>query len=300
LRILSDIFKAILTIFFVLTSIFFIIEAIPGDPAELLGGERASREEIEKIRKEFGLDKPLLERYKNTLLSAIKFDFGHSFYTKQKVRDIIIPRLKNTFLLAITTLVITFFLANLIFILYILFKKWEDAITILSTIVWSIPNFWLGVIFIILFSVKLRLLPVSGFENPKSLILPSLTLSISLSIVLGRFLKNLSEDFIKSDAFLFIRSKGVGFMRELLHITKAISAGIITVIGLQAGVLLSGTVITETVFSFPGIGSLTVQAVLSRDLPLLYGCVFSISSIWVLVNFVADKLAQIFDPRLMS
>jgi ABC-type dipeptide/oligopeptide/nickel transport system permease component len=300
LRIFSDIFKAILTIFFVLTTIFFIIEAIPGDPAELLGGERASREEIEKIKKEFGLDKPLLERYKNTLISAIKFDFGYSFYTKQKVRDIIIPRLKNTFLLAITTLAITFFLANLIFIIYILFRKWEDAITILSTILWSIPNFWLGVIFIILFSVKLRLLPVSGFENLKSLILPALTLSISLSIVLGRFLKNLSEDFIKSDAFLFIRSKGVGFVRELLHISKAISSGIITVIGLQAGVLLSGTVITETVFSFPGIGSLTVQAVLSRDLPLLYACVFSISSIWVLVNFLSDKLAQIFDPRLRS
>jgi peptide/nickel transport system permease protein len=92
----------------------------------------------------------------------------------------------------------------------------------------------------------------------------------------------------------------VGFIRELLHITKAISSGIITVIGLQAGVLLSGTVITETVFSFPGIGSLIVQAVLSRDLPLLYACVFSISSIWVLVNFLSDKLAQIFDPRLRS
>jgi len=236
--------------------------------------------------------------------SSLKFEFGKSFWTEQNVSEIIAERIKNTFILASCSLLLSLVGGVILALVYFRFKKFDDLIVSITTAIYSIPNFWLGVILIIIFSVKLKLFPVSGFstgstgEALKHLFLPSITLSLSLSVVLSRFIKNLVEEVIKTDFFLLVKAKGTSKIREILHIAKAISPGIITVIGLQAGVLLSGTVVTETVFSFPGIGLLMVEAVMSRDFPTIMGCIFTTSSIWVIVNMLVDFLILIIDPRL--
>lgn len=296
--------KAILTIYLVVSAVFFIVEVLPGDPAELIAGELAGKEQIEAVRKKLGLDLPLYERYKNIIFSSLKFEFGKSFWTEQNVSEIIAERIKNTFILGSCSLLLSLVGGVILALVYFRFKKFDEFIVSITTAIYSIPNFWLGVILIIIFSVKLKLFPVSGFstgstaEALKHLFLPSITLSLSLSVVLSRFIKNLVEEVIKTDFFLLVKAKGVSKTREILHIAKAISPGIITVIGLQAGVLLSGTVVTETVFSFPGIGLLMVEAVMSRDFPTIMGCIFTTSSIWVIVNTLVDFIILIIDPRL--
>lgn len=294
----GDVFKAVLTLFFIITAVFFIISAMPGDPARLIAGDFAPPEEVEKLRKELNLDKPLLQRYVHTIISIATLNFGNSLYTNQKVKDILKERLKNTFILTFSSISLSMIFGIFIFLLYFKFRRAEDIITTITTVLWSIPNFWLGLVLIIVFSVKLKIFPVSGFDSPKGLFLPALTLSVSLSVVTGRFMKNLSDEFLSSDFYLFLKAKGVRGWRRIFHIIRFIMPGIMTVIGIQAGVLLSGAVVTETLFSFPGIGLLTVESVVSRDFPLIYACVFTISSLWVVINFAVDKIIRILDPRM--
>ena len=296
--------KALITVWLVVSSVFFMMEILPGDPASLIAGELASEEQVKMIREKLGLNRPLHERYKDMLVSLVKLDFGKSFWTSQDVGGIIWERIKNTFFLSAVSLAMSVLGGCALAITFFRFRTLESALVSITTALYSIPNFWLGVILIIIFAVKLKVFPVSGFstesasEALKHVFLPAITLSISLSVVLSRFIKNLVEEYLRSDFFVFVRAKGVSKAREFLHLAKAISPGIITVIGLQAGVLLSGTVITETVFSFPGIGLLMVEAVMSRDFPLVIGCIFVVSTIWVSVNAITDLIILALDPRL--
>lgn len=304
LFIVGRIAKALITVWLVVSSVFFMMEVLPGDPAVLIAGELASAEQIKMIREKLGLNKPFTERYKDMLVSLVKLDFGKSFWTSQYVGSIIAERIKNTFFLSASALFMSIIGGCTLAIMFFRFRKLESALVSITTALYSIPNFWLGVILIIIFAVKLKVFPVSGFSTEsadvalKHLFLPSLTLSISLAVVLSRFIKNLVEEYLKADFFVFVKAKGVSKAREFLHLAKAISPGIITVIGLQAGVLLSGTVITETVFSFPGIGLLMVESVMSRDFPLIIGCIFVVSAIWVSVNAITDMIILKLDPRL--
>ncbi len=304
LFIVGRIANALITVWLVVSSVFFMMEVLPGDPATLIAGELASQEQIKMIREKLGLNRPLSERYKDMIFSLVKLDFGKSFWTSQDVGSVIAERIKNTFFLSASALSMSIIGGCAFAIMFFRFRKLESAFVSITTALYSIPNFWLGVILIIIFAVKLKLFPVSGFSTEsadialKHLFLPSLTLSISLAVVLSRFIKNLVEEYLRSDFFVFVRAKGVSKARELLHLAKAISPGIITVIGLQAGVLLSGTVITETVFSFPGIGLLMVESVMSRDFPLIIGCIFVVSAIWVSVNAITDVIILALDPRL--
>ena len=293
-------FGGLLTIFLVSSAVFFIVGVLHGDPARYLAGEFASEEFVENLRKELGISKPLIERYKDFIKNLLKFDLGESFYYRKEVLSVIIERFKNTLFLALSS--ILFSTAFGIFLGFVSALKKDSIIDklilSLSTLIYSIPNFWLGVILILIFSVKLKMLPVSGFSDLKSIVLPTLTLGFSLSSVLSRFVRNSVISSLESDYIMFAKSKGAPLHIILLvHVTKNIIGTIFTVISLQLGVLLSGTVVTETIFAFPGVGNLTVFAVNSRDFPMIQGCVIFISAVWVMSNILSDFLILISNPR---
>ncbi len=293
-----SIFKASITVLFVVSSVFFVIEILPGDPALLIAGEGASQLQIQKIRQELELDKPLLQRYKKMLKSVFTLKFGKSIYTGQDIGSTLLERLKNTAELAALSLVFSITWGVLLFLAYMKFEKYEGTLVAFSTFVYSIPNFWLGVIFILIFGVKLKIFPISDYETKMSLVLPALTLSISLGVVLSRFMRNSAVEIMNSDFVKFLRAKGVKGIRFYLHLTKVMLPGILTVLGIQAGVLLSGVVVVEKVFSFPGVGSFAVDSVIARDFPSIISCAFIISAVWVVVNFFVDILIKLIDPRL--
>lgn len=296
--VVAGILKGAVSVFLVINAIFLIFQVIPGDPARVIAGEGASEEQLAKIRRELGLDVPLHQRYLNTIFSLITFDFGKSMYRQVKVSSLLVHRLMNSLKLAFVTIVLVIVESIILFLLYLKFRGLESVIVALTTFIYSIPNFWLGIMLIVVFSVKLKFLPMSGYEGPKSLVLPAVTLSISLSVVLSRFMRNSAEQVIRTDFFRFLKAKGVYGIRLYIHVLRAILPTIITVMGLQIGVLLSGVVVTENVFSFPGVGSLIVESVLARDFPVIIAAVFVISSLWVAVNLVVDVLVKVVDPRL--
>lgn len=289
--------KGFVSVFLVINAIFFIFYVIPGDPARIIAGENAPDEQIQKIRNELGLNAPIRQRYINTIKSLLTLEFGRSLFKQVDIKTLIAQRLKNTLKLTLFTIILVIIESLILFYAYIRFKRFENFIIGLTTFIYSIPNFWLGIILIIILSVKLKMLPMSGYEGIKSLILPSLTLSLSLSVVLSRFLKNSTEQIMNSEFVRFLKSKGVHGLRFYIHITRAVLPTIITVLGLQIGVLMSGTVITENVFSFPGIGSLMIESVLSRDIQTVISSTFVISSIWVILNLTVDIFIKISDPR---
>lgn len=289
--------KGFISVFMVINAIFFIFHLIPGDPARILVGENVPEEQIDKIREELGLNLPLSQRYINTVRSLLTLNFGRSFFRQTEIKPMLIQRLKNTLKLATLTIILVIGESLLLFYVYVKFKRLENLVLGATTFIYSIPNFWLGIILIIILSVKLKVLPMSGYEGIKSLILPSITLSLSLSVVLSRFIKNSVEQVINSDFSRFLKAKGVYGARFYIHTTRAVLPTIITVLGLQVGVLLSGTVITENVFSFPGIGSFVVESVLSRDIQAVISSVFVISSMWVIINLMTDILIKVLDPR---
>lgn len=289
--------KGFISVFMVINAIFFIFHLIPGDPARILVGENVPEEQINKIREELGLNLPLSQRYINTVRSLLTLNFGRSFFRQTEIKPMLIQRLKNTLKLATLTIILVIGESLLLFYVYVKFKRLENLVLGATTFIYSIPNFWLGIILIIILSVKLKVLPMSGYEGIKSLILPSITLSLSLSVVLSRFIKNSVEQVINSDFSRFLKAKGVYGARFYIHTTRAVLPTIITVLGLQVGVLLSGTVITENVFSFPGIGSFVVESVLSRDIQSVISSVFVISSMWVIINLMTDILIKVLDPR---
>lgn len=290
--------KAVLIVFLVVSCVFFVAEILPGDPALIIAGEGASELQIQKIRQELELDKPLIQRYIKMLKSVFTLNFGKSIHTGQDIGDILSERIKNTAGLAVLSLIFSTAWGTLLFFMYMKFERYEGVLVALSTLLYSIPNFWLGVIFILTFGVKLKIFPISDYETKMSLVLPALTLSISLGVVLSRFMKNSSSEIMNSDFIKFVKAKGVSGIRFYLHLVKAILPGLLTVLGIQAGVLLSGVVVVEKVFSFPGIGSLAVDSALARDFPSIMACVFVISSVWVGVNFFVDTLIKLIDPRL--
>ena len=293
-RALPTIFSKLITFFLVISAVFFITNVLPGDPARIVAGELATWEEVESIRQQLNLHLPLTQRYLLFLKSAVTFDFGKSLVSGQDVRDLVFERAKNTAELSLMTVLLILIETTIFFALL---SKWKRSFQMILTAIYSIPNFWLGILFIIVFSVKLKFFPPSGYEGIQSLFLPALTLSISLAVVLSSFLRKLFDEIEWEDFVLFAKARGLDRIRIFLHILKNALPPTSNLFMIQLGVLLTGTVVTETVFSFPGIGLLTVQSIYSRDFPVLWGCVAFISAVWIVVNSLSDILMLIFDPR---
>jgi peptide/nickel transport system permease protein len=284
-----------------LTVVFLLIHLIPGDPVEVMLGETAAAADKEELRTSLGLDQPVLAQYGTFLSHLVAGNLGQSLYEPASVAAIIAARLPATLELALSAMIAALFISLPLATLGALHRdRWPDRGALLFSLFGlSLPNFWLGPLLMIVFSIQLGWTPVSGRGGPSHLFLPALTLGLGMAALLTRILRasllqTIQEDFVRT-----ARAKGLAESQVWLkHMLRNALLPVVTIMSLQFGSLLAGSLITETIFSWPGIGRLTVQAIQTRDYPLVQGCVLVIAVAYVLVNFFTDILYKLVDPRI--
>lgn len=292
---------ACLVVLGVVSIVFLLIHLVPGDPVEIMLGESASVADRQALRAALGLDQPVRVQYLHYLGKLLQLDLGTSIHSRQPVAELLQARLPATGLLAGVTLVLTLLLALPLGILAAVRRNtlWDAGAMGFSLLGVSIPNFWLGPLLIMLFSLWLGWLPVSGQGGVASVVLPALTLGTGLAAVLSRMVRSSMLEVLHEDYLRTARAKGVPPLRVILHhALRNALLPVITLLGLQLGALLAGAVITETVFSWPGIGLLTIESIQSRDYPVVQACVLLISVTYVLVNLLTDLAYAWIDPRI--
>lgn len=298
---LRRLFYGLLTMAGVALLVFFLIHLIPGDPVERLLGESARPADREALRVSLGLDQPLGHQLLDYLSGLFRGDLGDSLVNGRPVNDLILSQLPATLELASAALFVAMVVALPLGVAAARRHRsaWDSGAMAFSLIGVSVPNFWLGPMLILVFSLWLGWTPVSGREGAASLVLPALTLGISLAAVLARMVRSSLLEVLGDDYIRTARAKGLGEGAVVWrHGLRNALLPVITVLGLQLGALLGGAVITETVFSWPGIGSLLVDAIQARDYPVAQGCVLLISLTYVLVNLGTDLLYAVVDPRI--
>jgi len=283
--------------------VFGIMHLTPGSPAKIKLGEMAKPEQIEALEKEMGLDKPFIVQYVRYMKGAIKGDFGRSYLSNRPVFNEVLQRFPATLKLAIASMVIAVVIGIPVGIISAT-KQYSalDSITmVLALIGVSMPVFWLGLMLILLFSVTLGWLPSSGASTFQHLILPSITLGLSSTAIITRMTRSSMLEVIRQDYIRTARAKGVS-ERVVInkHALRNALIPVITVIGLQFGSLLGGAVLTESVFSWPGVGKLMIDAIKKQDRPVVLACIIFISITFSVVNLAVDILYAFIDPRIKS
>ena len=298
---ISRLFMAVWVVFGVTSLVFFIIHWVPGDPVEVMLGESASAADRESLRHALGLDRPVLQQWLSFLAGVLRLDLGHSLYHQQPVAALLQARYAATAELAVSAFLIALLIAVPMGIVAAARQgsAWDVSAMGFSLLGVSIPNFWLGPLLVLVFSLALGWLPVSGRSGAASVVLPAITLGTSLAAVLSRMVRSsllevLGEDFIRT-----ARAKGLSSYQVLIrHGLGNAWLPVLTLLGMQLGALLGGTVVTETVFNWPGLGSLLIESIQRRDYPLVQGCVLVISLTYVLINLLTDLLYGWIDPRI--
>lgn len=307
--ILQRLIGMIVVMFLVVTIVFVIVRVTPGDPAAVMLGPEATQADIAQLRAQLGLDKALIVQYFYYLGQLMQGDLGQSIFLNQPVLSALADRAEPTFFLTLFAIVIACIIALPIGI-YAAYKRGsfiDQAATTIAMFAASIPSFWLGLLLMQLFAVRFGLFPVSGYGGPDAtfidrmwhLSLPAVALGLVSSALILRFTRASMLDVLNDDYVRTARAKGLNEKRVILkHALKNALIPIMTVIGLTIAVLISGAVVTETVFSLPGIGNLVVSAVLRRDYPVIQGTLLVIAAIYVLINFIIDMLYLLVDPRV--
>ena len=281
--------------------VFVLIHLIPGDPVEVMLGETATSADKEALRQSLGFDRPLVTQYRSFLINLAAGDLGRSLYEPASVVQIIRARLPATLQLALCAMIaavlISFPLATMAATRC---GSWIDRSALgFSLLGLSLPNFWLGPLLMIVFSIQLGWTPVSGRGGFSHLVLPAVTLGLGMSAILVRILRASLLQVIHEEYVKTARAKGLPEKHVWLkHVLRNALLSVVTIMSLQFGGLLAGSLITETIFSWPGIGRLTVQAIQTRDYPLVQGCVLVIATSYVLINFLTDLLYKLVDPRV--
>lgn len=295
--------------FLVVTIVFVIVRVTPGDPAAVMLGPDASAQDIADLRFRLGLDQSLVVQYFYYIGQLLKGDLGQSIFLNMPVGAALLDRAEPTFFLTVLSLLIACIIALPVGI-YAAYRRGsfvDQAATTVAMLAASIPSFWLGLILMQFFAVRLNLFPVSGYGGPGSsfmdrmyhLILPAFALGLVSSALILRFTRASMLDVLGDDYIRTARAKGLIERRVIMkHALKNALIPILTVIGLTAAVLISGAVVTETVFGVPGIGNLVVSAVLRRDYPVIQGALLVIAGLYVLINFIIDMLYLFVDPRV--
>jgi len=285
----------------VVTLVFFLVHLIPGDPVEVMLGEQAQAADKEMLRHELHLDRPLMEQYRLYLTGLTRGDLGRSIHSRKPVLTIVTHRFPATLLLTLAAMIVAILIAIPIGILSATkqYSLLDNASMFFALLGISMPNFWLGPLLILLFSIQLGWLPVSGMGGVENLILPAITLGTALAAILTRMTRASVLEVIREQYIVTARAKGLQEGIVLFkHALKNALIPVITILGLQFGALLSGSIITETIFSWPGIGRLVIQAVNQRDYPVVQGCVLLIALSYVLVNLATDLFYSVADPRI--
>jgi len=298
--VLIRLLQAIPTLLGVATLVFFLLHMVPGDPVDALLGETAMPADREALRQALHLDQPILSQYGHYLSGLITGDWGNSLVDHRPVLNRIMERAPATARLALASLLLALLLAlPLGYLAARHAGKAQDVAAMgFSLIGVSIPNFWLGPLLMLLFAVGLGWLPVSGMDQPGSMVLPTITLGTALAAVLSRLARSSWLEAMSMDATRTARAFGVSEQRIWWrHAARLAAVPVLTMFALQLGAVLGGAVITETVFDWPGLGLLTIEAIQRRDYPLVQGCVLIIAGFYVLANLLADLLGLWLDPR---
>ncbi|MBS3918803.1 MAG: ABC transporter permease [Deltaproteobacteria bacterium] len=281
--------------------LFFMLRMLPGDPAQVLAGQMASQEDIKNIRQQLGLDKPIFVQYGIFLSRLAKLDLGRSARTQSPVIKEIWARLPNTVLLAVTAITLAcLFGIPAGIISAVRPYTWIDYLfTSMALFGISMPVFWLGLMLIVVFSLVLHWLPAGGIGSWKHVILPSFTLAAFVVAFITRITRASMIETLSQDYTTTARSKGLKEQVVIVkHALKNALIPIVTVVGLQFGLLLGGAVLTETVFAWPGLGRLIVDSILARDYPVIQGTILIFGLLYILVNLVVDLLYAYIDPRI--
>ncbi len=288
-------------VWIVITLVFGLIHMVPGDPVAQMLGEGASVTQVERMRHELGLDRPVLEQYRTYMMGIVRGDLGTSFRNQESVARSIVARYPATIELAIASAIFSILVAVPFGVIGAIRRgrAADRVVSFASLLGVSLPNFALGPMLILLFSIMLGLLPVSGRDGFSHLILPALTLGGGLAATTTRMVRGSMLEEIRQDYVRTARAKGLNERAVLFgHALRNGLIPVITVLGLQAGGLLAGAIITETVFSWPGLGRLTIQAINARDYPLVQGCILTIALTYILINLATDVLYSVVDPRI--
>jgi ABC-type dipeptide/oligopeptide/nickel transport system permease component len=288
-------------IWIVVTLVFALIHVVPGDPIAQMLGEGAPQQEVQRLRKDLGLDRPILEQYKSYIFGLLKGDMGVSFRNQQSVARSIAQRFPATIQLTFAAIFVSLLVSIPMGVAGAVHRGrlTDKAIGVFSLFGVSLPNFALGPLLILLFSIALGLLPVSGRGSFANLILPSVTMGMGLAAITTRMVRSSMLEEIQQDYVRTARAKGLPERTVLFrHALRNGLLPVVTILGLQAGVLLSGAIITETIFAWPGLGRLTVQAINARDYPLLQGCILTISLSYIVINLLTDLVYSVVDPRI--
>ncbi|EOR23077.1 ABC transporter permease [Niallia sp. FSL W8-0635] len=286
--------------------VFVLMNIIPGDPvAQLMDARSGALDEnvMKQIREQWGLNDPLPLQYLHFLQGVVQGDFGTSYQSRSSVTELLIERIPVTLQITVLGLIIAIVIGITVGTIGALKRgSWIDSfVSSFSVSGVSLPSFFLGLILMYLFAVKFRLLPATGYVagDIRYLILPSLTLALAVSGVIARITRSAMIDILRMDYMTTAISKGMSSGRIIvLHALKNAMPPILTIIGVQMGLLLSGAVITETIYGLPGVGRLMIDAILQRDLPIVQGCVVFVATVFLLVNLLTDIGCRLIDPRI--
>lgn len=300
--ILRRVALAIPLILTVVTIVFLMLRlGLPGDPAQIMAGDRATPELIEQVRKNLGLDRSIMEQYLIFLRDAIQGDLGRSVKFREPVADVILKAFPFTITLTLSSVSVGTFFGILVGIITALKRAtWIDnAITVIVVFLYSIPTFWLGLMLILIFSVKFGVLPVQGASTPKHFILPTLNLAVGQIALVARLTRSGMIEVLNTDYIRTARAKGLNERTVIMrHTLKNVLIPIVTVVGLSFGGLLGGAIITESIFGLPGVGSLAIDAILNRDYPMIQGTVLLVAITFIFINLIVDILYAFIDPRI--
>ncbi len=281
--------------------VFLIMQMIPGDPAIILAGEGASQETVNELRENLGLNKPLAIQYTDYIKNLLQGDMGHSLKNNQPVFEEITARLPITIELAFYSILITIVLGLIAGIISAIrpYSFMDVGLMIVALLGISLPSFWLGILLMYVFSVQLHWLPVAGWDSAKHIILPAVTLGAGGAAIVARMTRSSMLEVVNQDYIRTAKAKGLkGYIIILKHALRNALIPVITVVGLQFGSLLGGTVLVESVFAVNGLGRMIVDAIRTRDIPIVQGVVLVASLIFVFINLFVDILYRIFNKRM--
>jgi ABC-type dipeptide/oligopeptide/nickel transport system permease component len=280
---------------------FSLLHMVPGDPAEILGGQEATKEDIERIRKDYGLDQPLVVQYVRFIGNAVRGDLGISIQSRHPVRELLFQRLGFTLQLSLASVLVAAAIGLLAGIVSATRQySFFDTASMLGALFGiSMPIFWLGILLILIFAAQLHWLPSGGTGTVRHLIMPAIALGSASAAVIARMTRASMLEVTRQD---YIRTaRATGFSERIVifrHALKNAMIPVLTVFGLEFGSMLGGAVLTETVFSLPGIGRLLVEGIFARDYPVVQGAMILVATTFVLVNLLTDVAYAFFDPRI--
>ena len=298
--IISRLFQMVFTIFIVSLIVFFLVR-LKGDPVTVMAPPTFTQEQVENLRTAWGFDKPLVEQYWIFISKALRGDFGASIQARVPAMELVLERLVNTYRLAGLAAVIGLAIAIPLGILSAINRNtWLDlVVTSLATLGTAMPNFWLGLMLILIFSVNLRVLPAFGALEPTSIILPAFTLGVGIAARISRLTRSAMLEVLGQDYIRTAYSKGLGDWRvNFKHALRNALIPVVTAFALQLGWLLGGAVVVESVFAWPGIGRLVIEAINVRDITVVQAALFWFALTFILINLVTDIVYTLIDPRI--